>query len=86
MERAMSGGRNISRAGGALLAAAIVLGVVIGVVLRQPSIGMVAGLAVGLVAAGAGLAARSLRRSAAPAQTTRPTMSIAARSQSGQPG
>ena len=49
MERAMSGGRNISRAGGALFAAAIVLGVVIGVVLRQPSIGMVAGLAVGLV-------------------------------------
>ena len=37
------------RAGGALLAGAILLGVIGGTLLRQPSLGFLAGLGVGLV-------------------------------------
>ena len=37
------------RAGGALLAFSILIGVVAGTLLRQPSIGFLAGLAVGLL-------------------------------------
>jgi hypothetical protein len=37
------------RAGGALLAGAILLGALIGVLLHEPTIGMLAGLGVGLV-------------------------------------
>lgn len=40
---------NFPRAGGALLAAAILIGVVAGIVLRQPSLGFLAGLAAGLL-------------------------------------
>jgi hypothetical protein len=41
---------NFPRAGGALLAAAILGGVLIGVLARQPSIGFLAGLGIGLLA------------------------------------
>lgn len=41
---------NLPRAGGALLAAAILGGVLIGVLARQPSIGFLAGLGIGLLA------------------------------------
>ena len=37
------------RAGGALLAVSILTGAVVGVYMRQPSIGFIAGLGVGLV-------------------------------------
>ncbi len=37
------------RAGGALLAAAILIGVISGIVWREPSLGFLAGLGVGLV-------------------------------------
>ena len=40
---------NFPRAGGALLAAAMLIGVVAGIVLRQPSIGFLAGLGAGLL-------------------------------------
>jgi len=49
MGRRMNGGRKFTRAGGALLAAAILVGAVAGVILRQPSLGIVAGFGVGLV-------------------------------------
>ncbi len=41
------------RAGGALLAGAILIGVTAGIVWRQPSLGFLAGLGVGLVLLGA---------------------------------
>ena len=44
---------NVPRSGGALLAAAILLGVVAGTFAGQPSIGFLAGLAVGLILLGA---------------------------------
>ena len=37
------------RAGGALLAVSILIGAVVGVYMRQPSIGFIAGLGVGLL-------------------------------------
>lgn len=43
---------NFPRAGGALLAAAILVGVVAGISLRQPSIGFLIGLGVGLLLLG----------------------------------
>ena len=43
----------VPRAGGALLAAAILIGVIAGSVARQPSIGFLTGLAFGLVLLGA---------------------------------
>ena len=48
----MSEGR-FPRAGGALLAASILLGVVGGILARQPSLGFLAGLAIGLLLLGA---------------------------------
>ena len=44
---------NLPRAGGALLAAAILAGVVAGALARQPSIGFLVGLGVGLLLLGA---------------------------------
>lgn len=44
---------NFPRAGGALLAGSILTGVLTGVVLRQPSVGFLAGLGVGLLLLGA---------------------------------
>jgi hypothetical protein len=44
---------NVPRAGGALLAAALLLGVLGGSLAGQPSLGFLAGLAVGLVLLGA---------------------------------
>ena len=41
------------RAGGALLAASILLGVIGGTAMRQPSLGFLAGLALGLLLVGA---------------------------------
>ena len=41
--------RRFPRAGGALLAGSILIGVVAGTLLRQPSIGFLAGLGAGLV-------------------------------------
>ena len=40
------------RAGGALLAGSILIGVIAGIVLREPSIGFLAGLGVGLLLLG----------------------------------
>jgi hypothetical protein len=40
---------NFQRAGGALLAAAILVGVVAGILLRQPSLGFLIGLAAGML-------------------------------------
>jgi hypothetical protein len=45
--------KSFPRAGGALLAAAILVGVVAGIFLRQPSIGFLAGLGAGLLLLGA---------------------------------
>jgi hypothetical protein len=53
MAAAVTGSRHFPRAGGALLAASILLGVVGGSFARQPSLGFLAGLAVGLVLVGA---------------------------------
>jgi hypothetical protein len=47
--RAVNRPSNFPRAGGALLAAAILIGVVAGIVLRQPSLGFLAGLGAGLL-------------------------------------
>ncbi len=49
----MSRERKFPLAGGALLAAAIVVGTIAGVVFRQPSIGVLAGFGVGLALLGA---------------------------------
>ena len=52
MGAAVSRSSDFPRAGGALLAAAIVIGVAAGALARQPSIGFLAGLGVGLVLVG----------------------------------
>ena len=44
----MASASRFPRAGGALLAAAILIGVIAGVLLRQPSIGFLAGLGAGI--------------------------------------
>ena len=44
----MEDGRNLSRSGGCLLAFALVAGTFVGVVLGQPSIGFLAGSALGV--------------------------------------
>lgn len=53
MAAAVNRPKSFPRAGGALLAAAILIGVVAGIVLRQPSIGFLAGLGAGLLLLGA---------------------------------
>ena len=45
----MNGSPRFPRAGGALLAGSIVVGVIVGIAMRQSSIGFLAGLGVGLV-------------------------------------
>jgi len=52
MAAAVNRSRSFPRAGGALLAAAILIGVVAGIFLRQPSIGFLAGLGAGLLLLG----------------------------------
>jgi hypothetical protein len=49
----MNGSPRFPRAGGALLAGSIVLGVVFGIAAQESSIGFLAGLAVGLALLGA---------------------------------
>ena len=44
--------KSFPRAGGVLLAASILVGAIAGVLLRQPSIGVVAGVGVGLLLVG----------------------------------
>jgi hypothetical protein len=46
---AMEDGRNLSRSGGCLLAFSVVAGVFVGTILGQPSIGFLAGSALGLM-------------------------------------
>ena len=54
MRRPMNGShRRFPRAGGALLAASILLGVLAGAFARQPSIGFLTGLGVGVLLLGA---------------------------------
>ena len=53
MAPGVTGTPHFPRAGGALLAASILFGVVGGSLAKQPSIGFLAGLAVGLVLLGA---------------------------------
>jgi mannose/fructose/N-acetylgalactosamine-specific phosphotransferase system component IIC len=45
----MEDGRNLSRSGGCLLAFSVVAGTVVGTIMGQPSIGFLAGSALGLV-------------------------------------
>jgi F0F1-type ATP synthase assembly protein I len=45
----MNQGRNLTRSGGCLLAFTLVAGVVVGMVFGQPSIGFLAGSALGLI-------------------------------------
>jgi mannose/fructose/N-acetylgalactosamine-specific phosphotransferase system component IIC len=45
----MEDGRNLSRSGGCLLAFSVVAGVFVGMILGQPSIGFLAGSALGLI-------------------------------------
>ena len=66
------------QAGGFILAASIIAGVVGGIVIGQPSIGFL----VGAAARGRGSRQPSFR----PTQTTLPTTSIDPSAQSGQPG
>lgn len=45
----MNNHRREARAGGAILALSIVTGMIIGIAMRQPSIGVLAGISVGVV-------------------------------------
>jgi mannose/fructose/N-acetylgalactosamine-specific phosphotransferase system component IIC len=45
----MEDGRNLSRSGGCLLAFSVVAGVFVGMIMGQPSIGFLAGSALGLI-------------------------------------
>jgi hypothetical protein len=47
----MDSGRNLARSGGCLLALSVIGGTFVGTILRQPSIGFLAGAALGLVLA-----------------------------------
>ena len=87
----MAAKSNAPLAGGFLLALSLLAGALIGVFLGQPSIGFLAGAGIGLTLLlliwlldrrRADRADQPIRR---PAQTTRPTTSTAAGSQSGQP-
>jgi hypothetical protein len=51
MERPMNGGSNRSRGGGAIIAGAIIVGVIAGIMSGQPSIGFLAGAGLGILAA-----------------------------------
>ena len=52
MGAAVNRPKSFPRAGGALFAAAILIGVVAGIALRQPSIGFLAGLGAGVLLLG----------------------------------
>jgi hypothetical protein len=47
----MDSGRNLARSGGCLLAFSVVVGAFVGTILRQPSIGFLAGAGIGVVLA-----------------------------------